>query len=183
MITYTRAGAQHQASGLCQGSSRTRHLTPATQVVHGGNGPQRADGPREHGLPQPAPRSRPHPLPRLSSLHGRRVRPCSILLARVAEAATAGTSTSSSAMPWCRRPSCSTDTLRSCWSCPTPFRSRDCVVGFHRQQRHVVQVTSHADEHPHPWHGSRDEVYATPSPPTSPPPTPSPPTSTTPTSP
>jgi hypothetical protein len=23
----------------------------------------------------------------------------------------------------------------------------------------VLQVTSHADEHPHPWPGSRDEVY------------------------
>jgi predicted O-linked N-acetylglucosamine transferase (SPINDLY family) len=29
---------------------------------------------------------------------------------------------------------------------------------YRRQQRHIVQVTSHADEHPHPWHGSRDEV-------------------------
>ena len=23
----------------------------------------------------------------------------------------------------------------------------------------IAQVTSHADEHPHPWPGSRDEVY------------------------
>ncbi len=26
----------------------------------------------------------------------------------------------------------------------------------------ISQVTSHADEHPHPWAGSRDEVYAAP---------------------